>query len=212
MDSSRLILVLILSYLLGAIPFAVLVGKRVRGVDIQRTGSGNAGAMNTFRSVGRMAGVMVALLDLAKAGLAMLLARQVLGPEAAPLCGAAAVAGHCFSPYLLFATRGERGGGWKMALRRSGGKGLASGMGALLFIDWRLVLAATVMFLLSLLILRKDETWPTIITVVLTLPLVWWFTRNWSTTIAVLLVSIIVIVKHLPDARTGFNVTMTKNQ
>ncbi|PLS78399.1 MAG: hypothetical protein CYG59_18805, partial [Chloroflexi bacterium] len=63
MNMPVLLLALALSYLLGAVPFAVLVGKRLRGIDVQRTGSGNAGAMNTFRNVGRGAGVLVALLD-----------------------------------------------------------------------------------------------------------------------------------------------------
>lgn len=198
-----------LSYLIGAIPFAVLVGRRLRGIDIQRVGSGNAGAMNTFRSVGRGAGVLVALLDALKAALAMLIGRVLIGPQAAALCGAAAVAGHCFSPLLLYATRRERDGGWKMMLRRAGGKGLASGMAVLLLIDWRLGVWAALMFGLNMLLLRTDETWPTIIAVVLTPPLVWWLRRDSAITLAVLLVSLVVIIKHLPDVRHGFFVSTT---
>lgn len=209
MRTSSWVAVLLVSYLIGAIPFAVLVGRWLRGVDVRRVGSGNAGAMNTFRSAGAATGVLVALLDALKAALAMLVGRLLIGPEAATLCGAAAVAGHCFSPYLLFAARHERGGGWKMALRRAGGKGLASGMAVLLLIDWRLAAAAAVIFGVGLLVLRKDETWPTIIAVLCTTPLLWWLTRDVLATLAVALVSLVVVVKHLPDVREGFYVAMS---
>jgi glycerol-3-phosphate acyltransferase PlsY len=208
MLTSSLLILLLVSYLLGAVPFAVLVGRWLRGIDVRRVGSGNTGAMNTLRSAGPAIGVLVFVLDALKAALAMLLGRLLLGPEAATLCGATAVIGHCFSPYLLFASRRERGGGWKMALRRAGGKGLASGGAVLLLIDWRLAVAAIAIFGLSLLILRKDETWPTIIAVLCTTPLLWWLTRDVTATVAVTLVSIVVIVKHLPDLREGFYVAV----
>lgn len=208
MPTLSLLVILLISYLIGAIPFAVLVGRWLRGVDVRRVGSGNAGAMNTFRSAGRTTGVLVALLDALKAVLAMLLGRLLIGPQVATLCGALAVVGHCFSPYLILAARHERGGGWKMLLRRSGGKGLASGLGVLLLTDWRLALAAALIFGLSMLLLRKDETWPTIIAVLCTPPLLWWLTADLVGTIAVALVSVVVIIKHLPDVREGFSVAM----
>ncbi len=204
MPGSTLLVLLLVSYLLGAIPFAVIVVRRVRGVHILRAGSGNAGAMNSLRTAGRRAGVTVALLDALKAALAMLLGRLILGSQAAALCGAAAVAGHCFSPYLIWATRRERDGGWKMALRRTGGKGLASGLTVLALIDWRLALLALLIFFGTFALLRKDETWPTIIAVALTPPLVWWLTGEWIITLATLVVGVVVIIKHLPDVREGF--------
>ncbi len=206
MDSPTLLLLLTLSFLIGAVPFAVLVGKLARGINVQQAGSGNAGAMNTFRSVGRAAGVLVALLDAAKAVLALYLGQRTLGADAAALCGAAAVVGHCFSPYLIFTAPRERDGGWKLWLRRSGGKGLASGGGVLTVIDWRLSLLTIAIFFAALLILRKDETWPSMIAVACTAPLVWWWTRSDMLALAVLLVSVVVIVKHLPDVREGFYV------
>ncbi len=207
-----LLLALALSYLLGAVPFAVVVGKRLRGIDVQRTGSGNAGAMNTFRNVGHGAGVLVALLDGLKAALAVLFGRLLLGPEGAALCGAAAVAGHCFSPFLIVQARSEPARSWKHWLRRTGGKGLASGVVVLLLVDWRLAVIALAVFLVTRKLVFKDETWPSMIGVGLTPPLVWWFTASLPIMIAVLLVSVIVIVKHLPDAREGFYVAMRNEQ
>lgn len=201
-----LLFALLLSYLLGAIPFAVVVGRSLRGIDITRSGTGNAGALNTLRSAGPIAGVLVALLDGLKAAVAMLLGSALLGPGGAALCGAAAVAGHCFSPYLMYATRHERGRGWKLALRRSGGKGLASGVAVLLLLDWRLAAIVVAIFAVALLVLRKDSTWPSIIAVACATPLVWWLTGDGVTSAAVLIVSLIVIVKHLPDVREAFYV------
>lgn len=198
-----LVVVLILSYLIGAIPFAVLVGRRLAGVHIQQVGSGNAGALNTFRSVGRKAGVIVALLDATKAALAMLIGRLIVGSEVAALCGAAAVVGHCFSPYLLLSPRNQEQRGWRWMLRRAGGKGLASGMAVLLLIGWPLALVTFVIFGLALWRI-KDTTWPTIIALLPVTPLVWWWTKDSLLTWAVLIVSLVVIVKHLPDLREGY--------
>ncbi|WP_026370446.1 glycerol-3-phosphate acyltransferase [Kallotenue papyrolyticum] len=197
-------ILLTVSYLLGAIPFAVIVVRRLRGVHIQQVGSGNAGALNSLRTAGLAAGVSVALLDALKAALAMLLGRLALGPEAAALCGAATVAGHCFSPYLIVGMRRARGGGWKHWLRRSGGKGLASGMAVLLLLDWRLAGLTLLIFGAAFALLRRDETWPTIIAVSLTPLLVWWLTASRSLTFATLIVGIVIIIKHLPDVREGF--------
>lgn len=206
MPSLALLLTLLLSYLLGAIPFAVVVVKYLHGIDVQRVGSGNAGALNTSRVAGRSVGVLVAVLDGLKGALAMLIGRLIFGPQVAALCGVAAVVGHCFSPYLLYAARKDYGAGWKMLLRRSGGKGLATGGVVIALIDWRLLVIVLVVFALSKLILRTDVTWPTIIAVAVTAPLIWWLTGNLLITLAVLLVAVVVIVKHLPDVRRGFYV------
>jgi glycerol-3-phosphate acyltransferase PlsY len=93
-----------------------------------------------------------------------------------------------------------------MALRRSGGKGLATGIAVLLLIDWRLAVGILAIYFLTLKILRTDETWPSIIAVGATPLLVWWLSRDLLTTLAVLLVSAVVIIKHLPDVREGFYV------
>jgi acyl phosphate:glycerol-3-phosphate acyltransferase len=206
MPTPALVAALIASYLLGAIPFAILVGRALRGVDVRHSGSGNVGALNTFRSAGPLPGIIVALLDALKAVLAVLLGRIVAGPQAAALCGSFAIIGHCFSPFVLLANRGSRGGGWKLWLRRAGGKGLASGMAVLLLIDWRLAVAAAVIFGLGRIFVFADETWPTIIGVLGTIPFVWLLTRNPTITGALVIVGVVVIIKHLPDIRQGFYV------
>jgi glycerol-3-phosphate acyltransferase PlsY len=94
-------------------------------------------------------------------------------------------------------------GGWKWWLRRIGGKGLASGMAVLTLIAWPLAVVTLVIFGVALWRI-KDATWPTIIALTPVTPLIWWWTGNGTITWAVFVVSVVVIVKHLPDLREGY--------
>lgn len=114
---------LLISYLIGAFPTAVLVGKLSKGIDIREHGSGNAGGTNAFRVLGWKAGTVVSFVDLGKGALAAkVIASLPLGPlpvepvVAAILCGLFAVIGHVFPIYVGF----------------RGGKGVATGAGMLL--------------------------------------------------------------------------------
>jgi glycerol-3-phosphate acyltransferase PlsY len=104
------------AFLLGSIPFGVLLA-RARGVDLKKVGSGNIGATNAARALGKKAGAVVLLLDTFKAWLPTAAALWLrLGPEVAAAAGFAAFAGHIFSPWL----------------KLKGGKGVACGLGAFL--------------------------------------------------------------------------------
>ena len=113
-----LVLVLILSYLLGAIPFGVLIARGVYHVDIRTLGSRNTGATNVWRSLGAKAGVATLALDAVKGAAAVVLARLVLPEEIGSQVGAgiAAIVGH----------------NWSVFLRGSGGKGVATSAGVFL--------------------------------------------------------------------------------
>jgi len=109
-----LAVLLALSYLIGAFPSAILIGRAARGVDIRDHGSGNAGATNAWRVLGWRVGLPVAILDVAKgAAAAAGIARLPLGAlplnldVVAILCGLAAVVGHVFPIYTGF--RGGKG-------------------------------------------------------------------------------------------------------
>ncbi|HZS42471.1 MAG TPA: glycerol-3-phosphate 1-O-acyltransferase PlsY [Polyangia bacterium] len=107
-------------FLLGSIPFGVVFAK-LRGVDLQKVGSGNIGATNAARALGRGIGVLVLLCDAGKAALPIVLARRLLAGEPRldwilAAIGGGAVLGHMFSPWL----------------RGRGGKGVATGFGTFL--------------------------------------------------------------------------------
>lgn len=103
----QVVLLVALAFFLGSIPFGVLVARR-RGVNIQERGSGNIGATNVARVLGKAPALFVLVLDAAKAAAptyATLRLEQPLAVVAA--VGFAAIAGHCFSPWLRF--RGGKG-------------------------------------------------------------------------------------------------------
>lgn len=117
---AKLVSVVIIGYLLGAIPFGVLVARRMAKVEVTDHGSGKIGTTNVFRIVGVKAAVMVACLDLLKGGLAVLIAGAIVGESfvvvagypvgilaAQILAALAAIAGHIWSVFLKF--KGGRG-------------------------------------------------------------------------------------------------------
>jgi acyl phosphate:glycerol-3-phosphate acyltransferase len=114
---------LLIAYLIGSIPTAYLVGKRVKGIDIREHGSGNVGATNVFRVMGKEWGAFVLTVDVIK-GLAvttlLAISANAFWDLALPLkqllFGAAAIAGHT----------------WSLWLKLKGGKGVATAAGALL--------------------------------------------------------------------------------
>ncbi len=101
------ILFVLAGYLLGSIPFGLLMGLS-RGVDVRRVGSGNTGATNVLRTLGWKAAAVVFLADLLKAVIPVMAARYLVGvPLVEVATGVAAVAGHNWSFFLRF--RGGRG-------------------------------------------------------------------------------------------------------
>ncbi|NLY31185.1 MAG: glycerol-3-phosphate acyltransferase [Firmicutes bacterium] len=112
------VLVTIYSYLLGAIPSAYIIGN-IKGIDITSEGSGNIGGTNAYRVLGPRLGTIVALMDVGKVLLALIITRSWLISEAATACAVlAAVLGHNWSVYVGF----------------RGGKGIAVSIGAYLFL------------------------------------------------------------------------------
>jgi glycerol-3-phosphate acyltransferase PlsY len=97
----------VIAYLIGSIPFALLVA-RVVGADLRRVGSGNLGATNVMRATGVKTGVLVAVLDVAKGAASVAIVQQMTDGAAAPaIAGFAAVVGHIYPVWLKF--RGGKG-------------------------------------------------------------------------------------------------------
>src|SRR4051812_49978819 len=94
---------LVMGYLLGSIPFAYLLARRHRGVDLRLAGSGNVGAANLLRVTTKKIGVSAMALDMGKGIATVLVARQIDSGAAAPaVAGIAAVLGHIYPVWLGF--------------------------------------------------------------------------------------------------------------
>lgn len=119
-DLAIAIVVLVVAYLIGAVPSGVIVGRLWRGVDIRRYGSGGSGATNVTRTLGSAAGGAVLASDVGKGIIVAVIARLASDDAwLVALAGTVAVLGHTFPVYIRF----------------KGGKGVATGLGALFVIS-----------------------------------------------------------------------------
>ncbi|MCB1334413.1 MAG: glycerol-3-phosphate 1-O-acyltransferase PlsY [Roseivivax sp.] len=115
----------VLGYLLGSIPFGIVLTRALGLGDLRQIGSGNIGATNVLRTGNKGAAAATLILDGAKGAVAVLLARALAGEDAAQLAGLAAFLGHCFPVWLGF----------------RGGKGVATFLGLMLALAWPVGLA-----------------------------------------------------------------------
>jgi acyl phosphate:glycerol-3-phosphate acyltransferase len=103
-----LVLGIVCAYLIGSVPFALLLARRWGGYDLHRVGSGNIGAANVLRASGVRAAVVVAVLDISKGAAGVLVAGRMSGAEhAGAIAGLAAIVGHIYPVWLRF--RGGKG-------------------------------------------------------------------------------------------------------
>ena len=139
------IIVAIVAYLLGSISFSVIISKKMAGFDVREKGSGNAGATNMLRSVGRGAAALTLLADALKGVVAILFAiivgaivKDTDKALLVQIAGIAVVLGHTFPIFFGF----------------KGGKGIATSLGVLLMTNWKIALICLV-FALVLMALTK---------------------------------------------------------
>ena len=131
-----LFLLLLASYLIGAIPTGMVLTRLAGGEDLRKVGSGNIGATNVYRTAGRKLGIITLIGDCLKGVIPLLIAIQVFHlPQAElALVGLAAFIGHCFPVYLGF----------------KGGKGVATALGVFLVLSPQSILGAFALFALIL--------------------------------------------------------------
>jgi acyl phosphate:glycerol-3-phosphate acyltransferase len=115
----------LLSYLLGSVPFGLVITRALGLGDLRKIGSGNIGATNVLRTGNKPAALATLLLDAGKGGIAVLIARALLGEDAAQLAGFSAFLGHLYPIYLGF----------------KGGKGMATFLGTMIALSWPIGLA-----------------------------------------------------------------------
>ena len=133
-----ILLAAFLGYVLGAIPFGLLVGRYTQGIDLRQYGSHRTGATNALRTLGAKPAALVFLLDVGKGVLAVVLSRLVFGSDslvewAAATAGFAAIVGHNWSAFIGF----------------TGGRGVATSAGALGAMSvWAILILAPIVFLI----------------------------------------------------------------
>ena len=133
-DGLSLLLVAVGAYLLGSVPFGLVITRALGLGDLRQIGSGNIGATNVLRTGNKGAALATLLLDAGKGGIAVLIARALTGAEdAAQLAGFAAFLGHLYPVWLGF----------------KGGKGVATFLGTLLALAWPIGLAACATWLVT---------------------------------------------------------------
>ncbi|MCK8464649.1 glycerol-3-phosphate 1-O-acyltransferase PlsY [Aliiroseovarius sp. S1339] len=133
-----LILVAVAGYLLGSIPFGIVMARLFGLGDLRQIGSGNIGATNVLRTGNKPAALLTLLGDAGKGGAAVLVARTLFAEDAAQVAGFAAFLGHCFPVFLGF----------------KGGKGVATWLGTMLALSFPLGLAACATWLVAALVFR----------------------------------------------------------
>ncbi|QUE85240.1 glycerol-3-phosphate 1-O-acyltransferase PlsY [Exiguobacterium alkaliphilum] len=176
------IFIVLISYVLGSIPFALIIGKLGYRVDVREHGSGNLGTTNTFRVLGKRAGTLVLLGDMGKGLLAALLPLLFGSDMSLLLAGIPAIIGHSYPIFAKF----------------KGGKSVATSAGVLLaaFPLFFLVVVAT--FLLTLMISKMVSLSSMAASVVGLVTVIAYgiIARDWLPLIVIVPLALFIIIKH----------------
>ncbi|WP_414462113.1 glycerol-3-phosphate 1-O-acyltransferase PlsY [Hyphomicrobium sp. B1] len=168
----------LLGYLLGSIPFGLLLTRAAGLGDIRSIGSGNIGATNVLRTGNKRLAAATLLLDAAKGAAAVLIARAWLGETAAMVAGLAAFLGHIYPVWLGF----------------KGGKGVATYLGVLIALAWQLALLFAVLWLAVAKVGKISSLAAIVATIAV--PVAAWIWGERALAITVTLMSIVVLIKH----------------
>ncbi|WP_170589423.1 glycerol-3-phosphate 1-O-acyltransferase PlsY [Ruegeria arenilitoris] len=179
--TTQLIIWAAIGYLMGSVPYGMIVARVMGLGNLRQIGSGNIGATNVLRTGSKAAAALTLLFDAGKGVVAVLLARALAGDDAAQVAALAAFVGHCYPVWLSF----------------KGGKGVATFLGLWLALDWRVGVACCLTWLVAAAIWRISSlgalaaaalstTWVMILTdgstfllgVVLTLLIYWRHREN----------------------------------
>ncbi len=170
--------VALVAYLAGAIPFGIVIARIFGLGDLRKIGSGNIGATNVLRTGNKLAAALTLILDAGKGAFAVLIARALLGEDAAQLAGFAAFLGHCFPVYLRF----------------KGGKGVATFLGTLLALAWPIGLGACLMWLFIAATFRISSL--SALFAALMTPAIAWGAGREDVLILTILLGILVWIRH----------------
>ncbi|KAJ56134.1 glycerol-3-phosphate acyltransferase [Actibacterium mucosum KCTC 23349] len=167
-----------LAYLLGAVPFGIVMARLFGLGDLRKIGSGNIGATNVLRTGNKLAAFLTVVLDAGKGGIAVLIARYTVGEDAAQIAGLCAFLGHLFPVYLGF----------------KGGKGVATFLGTLLALAWPVGLLACAAWLICAVISRYSSLSALVSAAVS--PIFMVYTGNGSMLVLGLVLTFLIYVRH----------------
>ena len=170
-------------YVLGTFPSAVMIA-RASGVDITTQGSGNPGASNVARTLGWKKGVLVYALDAMKGVLAVVIGRLVAGDAGGYWCAATAIVGHVFPANRRF----------------KGGKGVATGSGAILVLQPVLSVVLAVLWVSISKLTKKASIASLVVTVGVPVGMLISGTPAWEV-LAMVGLAFLVVAKHIPNLR-----------
>lgn len=176
MDST-ILLAALLGFVSGSVPFGLLLTKAAGLGDVRDIGSGSIGATNVLRTGNKGLAAATVLLDAAKGAVPVLLAAH-FWPDAQGIAAVAAVAGHCFTPWLKF----------------KGGKGFATAAGILLALAWPVMLVCAAIWAATLAISRISSV--SSMTTVVAAPIAGWAMGYPAVAIPLIAVAAIVLIQH----------------
>lgn len=180
-DPLLLLLTAALSYLLGSIPFGIVITRAMGLGDLRQIGSGNIGATNVLRTGNKPAALATLLLDAGKGGIAVLIARALVGADAAQVAALASFLGHLFPVWLGF----------------RGGKGVATFLGTLIALAWPAGLAACATWAVTAAISRISSLSAL---VAAALSPVWLVVLGYpQTSILAIVLAALIFVRHQPN-------------
>lgn len=191
-DLTTLLLVALLSYLAGSIPFGVVITRLLGLGNLRDIGSGNIGATNVLRTGNKPLALATLLLDSGKGAIATLIALYLAGTEAGIAAAAGSMLGHSFPVWLGF----------------KGGKGVATSLGVLLAISWPVGLAACGTWLLAAALFRISSL--SALIAVGASPLVAWFLAGPAIAGLCLFIAALVYIRHKDNIARLLNGTEPK--
>ena len=186
-------LVFLAAYLLGTIPMAFLVA-RVKNMDIRQHGSGNMGATNVYRLLGKRWGAAVLLADAVKGGAAAYICLIVFGPWGGVIGGLLAMLGHSFNPYFGF---------------KPSGKGVASGFGIITILIPKIMVIAIAVFALVIAI-SKYVSLGSVLGALTVLVMVFVFPEPLAYKIFAVIAVSMVVIRHRTNLQRIMDKTETK--
>lgn len=173
------LLLILLCYLIGSIPFSYIAGRFVANIDVRTRGSGNVGATNVFRTSGVGPALLALAGDALKGVISAWLGLTLGGLLLAAFCSLAAVAGHCYPVFLRF----------------RGGKAVATAGGVVLFLMPKVVIILLLIFIVLVLVTRYVSLASMVVAV--SLPIIALLLHNpWQYIMLSVLMAILVVYRH----------------